>query len=46
MDSPRTTRRLTHGLITHTWQRSLLTGLRDSYAHQLLTVTTRPAKDE
>lgn len=30
MSRPRTTRHLTHGLVTRTWQRSLLTGLRDS----------------
>lgn len=42
MDEPRTARRLTHGLITRTWQRSLLTGLRESYAHQLLAMTAGP----
>ena len=46
MESPRTARRLTHGLVTRTWQRSFLTELRDSYAHQLLAMTTRPGQDE
>jgi enoyl-CoA hydratase/carnithine racemase len=47
MSRPRTARRLTHGLVTRGWQRSLLTGLRDSYAHQLLAMTTaRPGRDE
>jgi enoyl-CoA hydratase/carnithine racemase len=44
MASPRTARRLTHGLITRTWQRPLVAGLRDSYAHQLLAMATRPAR--
>jgi len=39
MDSPRTARRLTHGLITRTWQRRLVAELRDSHAHQLLAMT-------
>jgi enoyl-CoA hydratase/carnithine racemase len=42
MTASRTTRRLTHSLATRTWQRSLLTGLRDSYAHQLLAMTGQP----
>ena len=46
MDRPRTARRLTHGLLTRTWQRSLITGLRDSYAHQLLAMTATPGNDE
>ena len=46
MDRPRTARRLTHGLLTRTWQRSLITGLRDSYAHQLLAMTAMPGNDE
>jgi enoyl-CoA hydratase/carnithine racemase len=45
MASPRTARRLTHGLITRTWQRRLVAGLRDSYAHQLLAMTARPRDD-
>jgi enoyl-CoA hydratase/carnithine racemase len=45
MASPRTARRLTHGLITRTWQRRLVAGLRDSYAHQLLAMTARPGQD-
>lgn len=46
MDRPRTARRLTHGLLTRTWQRSILTGLRDSYAHQLLAMTARPGNGQ
>jgi enoyl-CoA hydratase/carnithine racemase len=42
MDRPRTVRRLTHGLLTRTWQQSILAGLRDSYAHQLLAMTATP----
>jgi enoyl-CoA hydratase/carnithine racemase len=44
MASPRTARRLTHGLITRTWQRRLVAELRDSYAHQLLAMTARPGE--
>jgi enoyl-CoA hydratase/carnithine racemase len=40
MARPRTARRLTHGMITRAWQRRLVTELRDSYAHQLLGMTT------
>lgn len=42
MARPRTARRLTHGLLTRGWQVSILTGLRDSYARQLLAMTVRP----
>lgn len=45
MASPRTARRLTHGLITRTWQRRLVAELRDSYAHQLLAMTARHGED-
>jgi enoyl-CoA hydratase/carnithine racemase len=40
MARPRTARRLTHGLITRTWQRRIVADLRDSYARQLLAMTT------
>jgi enoyl-CoA hydratase/carnithine racemase len=45
MARPRTARRLTHGLITRTWQHRLVAELRDSYARQLLVMTTRPGND-
>jgi enoyl-CoA hydratase/carnithine racemase len=45
MASPRTARRLTHGLITRTWQRRLVAELRDSYAHQLLAMTADHGED-
>jgi len=45
MAVPRTARRLTHGLITRTWQHRLVAELRDSYARQLLAMTTRPGED-
>lgn len=45
MATPRTARRLTHGLITRTWQRRLVAELRDSYAHQLLAMTARPGEE-
>lgn len=45
MASPRTARRLTHGLITRTWQRRLVAELRDSYAHQLLAMTAAHGED-
>jgi enoyl-CoA hydratase/carnithine racemase len=41
MAKPRTSRRLTHGILTRTWQHRLVTELRDTYAHQLLSMTTR-----
>ena len=40
MARPRTARRLTHGIISRAWQRRLVTDLRDSYARQLLSMTT------
>ncbi|WP_052407887.1 enoyl-CoA hydratase/isomerase family protein [Allokutzneria albata] len=36
---PRTARRPTHGILSRTWQRRLVAELRDSYAHQLLSMT-------
>ena len=45
MARPRTARRLTHGLITRTWQRRLVAELRDSYARQLLAMTVTPGED-
>lgn len=39
MARPRTARRLTHGLVARSWQGSILDGLRDSYARQLLAMT-------
>ena len=45
MAGPRSARRLTHGLITRTWQRRLVAELRDSYARQLLAATIRPIED-
>jgi len=41
MARPRTARRLTHGLIARAWQHRLVEELRDSYARQLLAMTTR-----
>lgn len=40
MARPRTTRRLTHGIVSRPWQRRLVADLRSSYAHQLLGMTT------
>ena len=40
MARPRTARRLTHRIVTRSWQRRLVAELRDSYAHQLLSMTT------
>jgi enoyl-CoA hydratase/carnithine racemase len=40
MARPRTARRLTHAIVTRTWQRRLVADLRDCYAHQLLSMTT------
>lgn len=40
MARPRTVRRLTHGIVTRTWQRRIVTELRDCYAHQLLSMTS------
>ncbi|MGD0699737.1 MAG: enoyl-CoA hydratase/isomerase family protein [Trebonia sp.] len=40
MARPRTARRLTHGIVSRAWQRRLVTELRDSYARQLLGMTT------
>jgi enoyl-CoA hydratase/carnithine racemase len=40
MARPRTTRRLTHGIVSRVWQRRLVTELRDTYARQLLSMTT------
>ncbi|MBO0853609.1 MAG: enoyl-CoA hydratase/isomerase family protein, partial [Nocardia sp.] len=39
--APRTARRLTHAVMTRAWQRRLVAELRDHYAHQLLSMTTR-----
>lgn len=38
--APRTARRLTHAVMTRTWQRRLVSELRDHYAHQLLSMAT------
>jgi enoyl-CoA hydratase/carnithine racemase len=40
MARPRTARRLTHGIVSRAWQRRLVTELRDTYARQLLGMTT------
>lgn len=40
MARPRTARRLTHGIVSRGWQRRLVTELRDTYARQLLCMTT------
>ncbi|MFJ9371018.1 enoyl-CoA hydratase/isomerase family protein [Nocardia sp. NPDC101769] len=40
---PRTARRLTHAVMARAWQRRLVSELRDHYAHQLLSMTTRDA---
>jgi enoyl-CoA hydratase/carnithine racemase len=40
MARPRTARRMTHGIISRAWQHRLVTELRDSYARQLLSMTT------
>jgi enoyl-CoA hydratase/carnithine racemase len=40
MARPRTARRLTHGIVSRAWQRRLVTELRDSYARQLLGMST------
>lgn len=36
---PRSARRLTHSVLTRTWQRAVVTGLRESYAQQMLAMT-------
>jgi enoyl-CoA hydratase/carnithine racemase len=40
MARPRSARRLTHGIVSRAWQRRLVTELRDTYARQLLGMTT------
>jgi enoyl-CoA hydratase/carnithine racemase len=40
MARPRTARRLTHGVISRTWQHGLIDELRDSYARQLFATTS------
>jgi enoyl-CoA hydratase/carnithine racemase len=40
MGRPRTARRLTHRIVSRGWQRRLVTELRDTYARQLLGMTS------
>ncbi|CAM3288723.1 enoyl-CoA hydratase/isomerase family protein [Occultella aeris] len=39
LDKPRSARRLTHGIVTRSWQRAVVQGLRESYAQQMLSMT-------
>jgi enoyl-CoA hydratase/carnithine racemase len=42
MARPRTARRLTHSLVSRSWQHRIVADLRSAYAHQLLSMTRRP----
>jgi enoyl-CoA hydratase/carnithine racemase len=36
---PRSARRMTHGIVTRSWQRAVVQGLREGYAQQVLSMT-------